>query len=62
MRYQIRGFRYSDSSWGVCYKKTYEEAVKEIDRLAKLEEKKHEGFWGLFQGDLVQYTFIPIGG
>jgi hypothetical protein len=61
MRYQIRGFRYSDSWWTVCYKDTYEEAVKEIDRLAKLEKEKRKSFWGGF-GDSVDYTFVPIGG
>lgn len=62
MRYQIRAFRYSDSSWSEGYKDTYEEAVQEIDRLAKIEEAKLNGPFGWLRGDAISYTFIPVGG
>jgi hypothetical protein len=57
MRYMILSFRYLDSMSIVDYKDTREEAVKEIDRLAKLEKQNHK--W--YHGDSKNFTFIPIG-
>lgn len=57
MRYAIYSFRYIDSMSLVCYKDTHGEAVKEIDRLAKLEKENHR--W--YHGDSKDFTFLPVG-
>jgi hypothetical protein len=64
MKYQILKFRYDDDMTHVCFKDTYEEAVQEIDRLAKLRSKPSKGFleWLDRVGDSIHYTFRPIGG
>ena len=62
MRYQIRSFRYGDETSFVGYVDTYEEAVQEIDRLAKLEEEKRKKPFGWLRGDPLHFTFIPVGG
>jgi hypothetical protein len=57
MRYMILSFRYLNEKSIVGYKDTEAEAIKEIDRLAKEEEKNHK--W--YHGDSRDFTFMPIG-
>ena len=57
MQYAILEFRYANDMTIIDYKPTHEEAVKEIDRLAKIESNKKRWF-----SDPCYYTFMPVGG